>query len=177
MVNDLGSRRMSQADMLQAVVANYGDESYAFQYADWLEEQSVVDHDEVAFYRRGCQFTGNQFNQSIIAQDDDEDYEESGYVVCIRYGLAFLGSYGHCSCYDTWSSMTGGGISDYREPDDYYTPGWAWVGTIPELLTLARGKLDPVAVGRVASPEDRDYDHLMKVYEQVLQWAAREGKQ
>jgi hypothetical protein len=110
------------------------------------------------------------FEESIIAQDDDCDYSESGWVAVVVDNWAALTKYGHCSCYDTWASITGGGISDDEGPDD---PHWDWIGTPDELVNLAKGRLDPALPNRVASTEDYDYDHLMKVYDQILEWSSK----
>ena len=92
----------------------------------------------------------------IIAQDDDNDYSESGWVVIKdnKENKYAIGRYSHCSCYGTWSA-----IAD-----------WDWVGTLRSLLKLARNKLDPNMPERKADPEDYDYNHLMNVYNQVLEW-------
>lgn len=108
------------------------------------------------------------FQKSIIAQDDDGDYSESGWVAVVVGDWAALTKYGHCSCYDTWASITGGGISDDEGPDQ---PHWDWSGNVTDLVRMAENKTDPALPGRLASEEDYDYDHLMKVYEQVLKWA------
>jgi hypothetical protein len=110
------------------------------------------------------------FRQSTIAQDDDNDYDESGWVAVVVGDWAALTRYGHCSCFDTWASITGGGISDSEGPNE---PSWDWVGTPDGLVALAKAKGDPALSGREAGPDDYDYDHLMKVYEQVLQWDSK----
>jgi len=110
------------------------------------------------------------FRQSIVAQDDDCDYSESGWVAVVVGDWAALTKYGHCSCYDTWADITGGGISDNEGPEE---PRWDWQGTVDGLVRLAKNKLDPALTDRVASTEDYDYDHLMKVYEQILDWSNR----
>lgn len=109
----------------------------------------------------------DKFRECVIAQDDDNDYSESGWVAVVDGDWAALTKYGHCSCYDTWASITNGGISDDEGPDE---PKWDWQGTVSELIGMATFKADPGFKGRIADPEDYDYDHLMKVYEQVLEW-------
>lgn len=104
---------------------------------------------------------------SVIAQDDDRDYQESGWVAGVVENWAYLTSYSHCSCYDTWASITGGGISDDEGPND---PRWDWTGTPDELVALARSNGDPGLKGREANREDYDYDHLQTVYEQIIIW-------
>lgn len=105
------------------------------------------------------------FRNSVIAQADDCDYQESGWVA-VRIGdWCALTRYGHCSCFDTWASITGGGISDEEGPLE---PGWTWTGTPKELLNLAEKKLDPSLAGRESAPEDYDYGHLMSVYQQII---------
>lgn len=38
------------------------------------------------------------FENSVIAQDDDNDYQESGYVACVfSGGKAAITGYSHCS--------------------------------------------------------------------------------
>lgn len=112
------------------------------------------------------------FLKSIIAQDDDEDYSESGWVAVVVGAWSALTKYGHCSCYDTWADITGGSYSEEEGPDE---PRWDWQGTVAELIALAELKSDPALKGRIASEEDYDYDHLMKVYEQILTWKAKQG--
>lgn len=108
------------------------------------------------------------FSNSIIAQHDDCDYQESGWVAVVIEDWAALTRYGHCSCYDTWASITGGGISDDEGPNE---PRWDWEGSPKELIQLAINKKDPALPERTASEEDYDYDHLMNVYTQILDWA------
>ncbi len=114
------------------------------------------------------------FRQSVIAQHDDCDYSESGWVAVVIGNWAALTKYGHCSCYDTWASITGGGISDEEGPDN---PRWDWVGTPQELLELAENNEDPGIKGRTASPEDYDYDHLQEVYKQIIEWSNKQQTQ
>ncbi len=93
----------------------------------------------------------------VIAQDDDNDWDESGYVVVanVETDQAAIGNYNHCSCYGTW---------------DEGHPTWNWEGTISELIHIAENKLDPDMTTRTASSSDSDYDHLMEVYSQVIEW-------
>ena len=112
--------------------------------------------------------TKEEFENSIIAQDDDEDYSESGYVACVfPDGQAALGHYGHCSCYGTFEDLCGGGISDYFSEGD---ASFTWLGTVVELVALAERKGDPGLPNRAANTKDYDYDHLMSLYEQILEW-------
>lgn len=117
--------------------------------------------------------TKKSFQDHVIAQDDDGDYEESGYVAVVIDGHAYLSRYGHCSCYTTFTSLTGGGISDSNEEGDIH---WDWAGTVPELLDMAKRIADPVMPQRQALTDDCDYDHLAEVYRQVLQWHERQAK-
>ena len=105
------------------------------------------------------------FRQSIVAQSDDENYQESGYVVVQIDNWVAIARYGHCSCYDTWADLTGGGISDDEGPND---PCWNWQGTPEEFDILAKMVADPIMPERPASPDDYDYDHLVAVYAQWL---------
>lgn len=115
----------------------------------------------------------DKFEESIIAQDDDNDYEESGWVAVVVGNWAALTTYGHCSCFDTWASITGGGISDNEGPD---APRWDWQGTPAQLVELARTKADPALPGRESAPADHDHDHLMEVYKQILAWHDKQPK-
>jgi len=103
--------------------------------------------------------TRDEFIDAVIAQDDDNDYDESGYVAVVIGDEAALSKYGHCSCYDTWDDLTGNG-----------SPRWDWTGTVEELVQLARGKKDPSLPERTAMSKDYDYDHLMEVYRQIIEW-------
>lgn len=92
----------------------------------------------------------------IIAQDDDCDYSESGYVIIYdvvekKYAI---GRYSHCSCYGTWSALG----------------DWSWIGSKRQLIKMAKNKLDPDMPERKADPADYDYDHLEEVYKQVLKY-------
>lgn len=110
------------------------------------------------------------FVDNIIAQDDDCDWEESGYVVVAlpkkKYAIFH---YSHCSCYGTWESLTGDGYSSGNDaPVRTLTP--MWVGTKAGLLKLAKNLMDPAMPKRVASTDDYDHDHLMAVYGQVIEY-------
>jgi uncharacterized protein (TIGR02996 family) len=144
-------------------------------YADRLEERGELE--AAKFYRQGCQMTRNQFAAGIVAQDDDNDYQESGWVAVVVHELAMLGMYSHCSCYDTWSDLCGGGISDYYEDDELKRPAWKWVGTVEDMVAMAQRKADPSMPGRESSPDDYDHDHLMRVYDGVIAWARAGGSE
>jgi hypothetical protein len=95
-----------------------------------------------------------------IAQDDDCDYEESGYIVVADDKKAAIAQYSHCSCYGTWTAMT---------KDSKII--WEWIGPIKDLIQMAKKKIDPHSPWeRIASQQDSDYDHLMNCYDQVLKW-------
>jgi hypothetical protein len=120
----------------------------------------------------------NEFEQHIIAQDDDEDHSESGWVVVARDGVAAMANYGHCSCYGTWEAINGGGISDYfDDKQECPDPKWDWSGSVVDVIDMAKRRADPHLPGRVANPKDIDYDHLCAVYEKVLEWWAGQAKQ
>lgn len=101
------------------------------------------------------------FVSHVIAQDDDQDYSESGYVAVRKDDWAAIAKYSHCSCYGTWDSLT----------DRTGKPAWDWEGTPGELVGMAIRMADPCMPDRVADEKDYDYDHLVKVYQQVLDWA------
>jgi len=130
-----------------------------------IEEVTNVKEAREAF----SNLTREQFYRDglIIAQDDDEDYDESGYVV-IRMGEnAVIAHYGHCSCYDTWDDLIGG---------EWGIPcGFHWFGSLDELKVMAEEVKDPMVPDRVAEEGDFDYDHLFKVYDQVRAWFDRKG--
>lgn len=166
--------------LVQAVRDNPDDKEQRLILADWCEDNGEVVLAEelrqglIPFmlrkgdddYRPGE--LGTKFRNSIIAQDDDNDYQESGYVV-VRIGdWCAIARYSHCSCYGTWAAITGGCISDSEGPNH---PAWDWQGTYAELLDMAKRKADPSLPEREASPEDYDYDHLCAVYSQILSQA------
>jgi hypothetical protein len=97
-----------------------------------------------------------------IAQDDDNDYSESGYIAVWDGKRAALARYSHCSCYGTWTALS----------DTKTGVTWDWLGSKRQLLKMAREKLDPHAPfgTRKADEKDYDYDHLMNVYQQILEW-------
>lgn len=98
------------------------------------------------------------FDQYVIAQDDDNDYSESGYFIVKvdeNYGLF---RYSHCSCFGTWESFTDRQMI------------FNWVGTKEDLIYLAQNVMDPSFPNRKANEQDYDYDHLINVYNQVLDY-------
>jgi hypothetical protein len=100
----------------------------------------------------------------IIAQDDDEDIYESGYVVLDRDGECLIGCYSHDSCYGTWDgeSMDCPGLSNSLSGT------WLWMGNRDELIDMAKMGVDPCMPPRLANSKDFNYDHLMAVYQQVI---------
>lgn len=111
--------------------------------------------------------TSDEWRNAVIAQDDDNDYSESGWV-CWKLGDRFyLGRYSHCSCYGTFDSLCGGSIGDYMSEG---TPDFTWEGGRAELADLVAGKMDPAVPDRPASTDDYDSDHLMAVYSQLTDW-------
>lgn len=115
------------------------------------------------------EWTREEFHQAIIGQDDDHDYDESGWVALVwDSASAALANYSHCSCYDTFTSLCGGGIGDHIEEGSVC---WEWFGSVHQLVGLAAGRRDPLFPEREVSTTDRDGDHLLECYQQVLGWA------
>lgn len=158
----------------------FGGEEGVLVFADWLDEHG--DHDLATALRDGqipfmLRRTGRkrdpdkEFRAAVIAQEGgDEPYEASGYVVVRIDDWCAIGAYGHCSCYDTWASLTGGGISDSEGPNH---PVWTWQGTYAELIDMAGRCADPAMPDRTATPEDYDYQELVTVYKRVLEDRAK----
>jgi hypothetical protein len=111
-----------------------------------------------------------KFQNCIIAQDDTNDYDESGYVAVVDGDFAAISRYGHCSCYGTWTAICGGGICS---SGDTGTPEWDWTGTVAELLDMAERCADPAMPARTANSEDCDYGYLVNVYSQIKDWAKK----
>ena len=105
-----------------------------------------------------------QNNIKIIAQDDDCDYEESGYIVfyCEDLNVCLIYPYSHCSCFSTGSSIERGD----------FNPSWS--GNRDELLNIAENRWDFSLPGREANSDDYDYDHLIEVYKQILKYFKNE---
>ena len=110
------------------------------------------------------------FEKAIVAQDDDCDYSESGYVACIfPDDTAGIFHYSHCSCFGTWEALSGyGDYSFDDEPLEEREVHAVWTGTKEELYRLAENKRDPSYPTRESIEDDYDHDHLMKVYAQLL---------
>lgn len=109
------------------------------------------------------------FLNNIIAQSDDEDYSESGWV-CWKYqDKYYLARYSHCSCYGTYEALSEQD-SGYSVFDDAFISNlnYSWHGTREELLDLVKNKRDPDMIEREANLDDYDYDHLMDVYDQII---------
>lgn len=110
--------------------------------------------------------TNEEFYKTVIAQDDDCDYSESGYVAgVLPDGTAYLAYYSHCSCYGTWTSICGGDWAGGGSE-----PNWLWRGSIESLVDMARRIADPAMPDRAANENDYDHDHLVAVYNQILEW-------
>lgn len=106
------------------------------------------------------EITSERFRACTIATDDDNDYEESGYVALVVDGVAYLARYGHCSCYGTYEALSiSGNILDFN-----------WAGTPTELVRMAKKMADPDMPDRKADPADYDYDHLTETYRQIIEW-------
>lgn len=114
------------------------------------------------------QVTREEFEAAIIGQDDDNDYSESGYVACVfPNGVAAIARYSHCSCYGTFESLCGGGISDHFASGNVV---FDWTGTVEQMLQMAHDVADPIMPDRRATSDDCDYDHLIAVYGQIIDW-------
>lgn len=113
----------------------------------------------------------SEFTNWTIAQDDDQDYSESGYIALVTDdGVAYMAYYSHCSCYGTWESLA---APAYPYEGNEATLTFDWSGTPDELVDMAKRIADPANSNANANPEDYDYDHLCKVYEQVIEWDKR----
>lgn len=154
--------------LLKALLSLPNDQTARQAYADLLEEEG--DSAGAGWMRGVGEMTGKQFSECVVAQDDDEDYQESGYVICVVGELALLAGYGHCSCYNTWSDLNGGGIGDYFEEDEVKHPAWQIVVPVPVMAMMAYERMDPALPPRIADQEDSNYDHLVKTYGQFLEW-------
>lgn len=102
---------------------------------------------------------------NVIAQDDDNDYQESGWICFECQGVYYLARYSHCSCYGTWTDLVGGGINDDGKYGEVRSD---WSGSLTDLLNMAENQYDPHFPGRIIDPEDYDYDHLQAVYQEIL---------
>lgn len=117
--------------------------------------------------------TRQQFEESVVAQDDDNDYSESGYVAGVFNGVAYIASYGHYSCYGTFDDLCGGGISDTFSEGN---AAMSWTGTPDEMVAMARRMADPDMPEREADKSDYHYDHLQSVYAEIVAWDERGRK-
>lgn len=121
----------------------------------------------------------NEFKKNVIAQDDDDDpFGESGYLVVKKDEIYSFFKYSHCSCYDTWEDITQKSVlfkEDKKEPwNSLYTFSPLWVGNREELSKMVQDRIDPNIPDRKSEPEDFDYDHLMKVYDQLEVYLSKE---
>lgn len=110
--------------------------------------------------------TKSNFDACVIGQDDDDDYDESGWVALSWNGHAAIACYAHCSCYGTVSAIFDGGVNDPGGD----VPNLTWTGSEDELVEMAKGTRDPHIPGRQATEDDCDFDHLVKCYQQVIEW-------
>lgn len=106
--------------------------------------------------------TEEELQNAIIAQNDDNDYQESGWLAfCFSDDVCGLIAYSHNSCYGTWESIT--------ENDHENTIYPNWIGTKEQLIKMAKQQIDPDMYGRKIDPnEDYDADHLLNVYKEIL---------
>lgn len=108
------------------------------------------------------------FRDHIIAQHDDEDWRESGWVIVVKGDEAAIAHYGHCSCYDTWDDLVES--NDHHTTNELPRMRWDWTGSVAELRTIVFNDRDPFMPERTANPEDNGYDHLAACYQQAIQW-------
>lgn len=120
-----------------------------------------------------------EFSDAIIARSYSRDEEQSyihGYLACVfPNGYAGLSSYGNSDTVHPFFSICQG-IS-YDESIREGTPDWQWYGTIDELVSLAFHKKDPCMPERIASSLDSDYDLLIEVYSQILDYFQNQTKE
>lgn len=126
--------------------------------------------------------TSDQFRLSIIAQSDNEDYQESGWVALIANGQAALAHYSHCSCFGTFTSLDVNGhptldVNGHPTYENTYLGELSvdWEGTPKELLAIAKGRLNPLVKGNPPidpNEFDMDLDHLKRVYDGVIAFFA-----
>ena len=100
-----------------------------------------------------------EFEKYIIAQKDDEDYSEAGFVAVVRGDEAALSAYSHCSCNGTWEAL-----------NDHGKINWDWSGTPDQLVAMAEFGGDPSFPGRKAVFTDYDFRWLDDVYRQIIEW-------
>ena len=113
------------------------------------------------------QVSSSEWESSVIAQASSGGYDPSGWIAWVHDGRAYLSTYGHCSCYGTFTALCGGGISDYLEIGE---PGFVWSGTPNQMVKLAKKKADPHRPDREADKEDYCYQYLMDVFDTILAW-------
>lgn len=139
-------------------------------YADYLDEIGYPH--SAAWQRSGAKMEREEYEECRIARSADNVYDPSGWVACIaeRQGLriAMIGSFSHCSCYDTWDDLCGCGISMSVGYGDMVRPKWAWIGSVEDMLVLARNSADPIVLARVISTADYNAHHLLELYRQIL---------
>ena len=102
-------------------------------------------------------WTPAELASATIAQDGDDDYESSGYIVARRGEQVGIARYSHNSCYDTFDVLA----NTDGEWERSGRISWLWVGPLPELVTMAKRRADPALPERAANPKDYDYDHLI----------------
>lgn len=108
------------------------------------------------------------FINNIIAQSDNDDWQESGWVCWKHNDTYFLAPYSHCSCYGTYEGLSAQDFGyTYVDDSTISDLNYTWSGTREDLLNMAKNKLDPAMPERKALPEDYDYQHLMNVYSQI----------
>jgi hypothetical protein len=96
---------------------------------------------------------------AVIARDDEGDGSYTrGWAAVVKGDHAGLIHVAHCSCYGTWSQAGTEGA-----PLD-------WEGTPDELVSMALRSADPDMPSRMISPEDHDATHLLKLYQDVVEW-------
>lgn len=92
----------------------------------------------------------------VLRADNDECYENSGYLLLQEGDQFCIGHISHCSCTGTWcNSGPAGGL------------GLGWEGNLSELRALVEGNLDPDMPERQANKDDYGYNYLMDLYQQI----------
>ena len=115
----------------------------------------------------------NWQDYEICRGEKEEDCENGGYVIMrMPDGMIGIAQFGHCSCYDTFESLIGGGVDGYSSSG---TIRMDWVGTPAEMLDMALNSRDPSMPKRTIEPDEFMGREINEAYRNYLKIA--EGKQ
>lgn len=112
----------------------------------------------------------DEWEECIIARDDSDGYDPSGWIIVVKDGMAGITKFGHCSCYGTLTDLGVDGSSRWHNRVIDFEPELDYECGIDEMYLMAKNKIDPDFRDRTADEKDYDYKYLAATYAEYIEW-------